>query len=100
MLPKCRTAEQIEKLLPHKIDFKILNWKIEEWASWSAYQSTAAQAVREKWGKRQLERQFNSCLFERIVLNPPKVAPVARQIHPATEEIFKDSYFVEFFQTA
>ena len=55
-------------------------------------------AVREKWSKRQLERQFNSCLFERIVLNPPKVAPVVRQIHPAADEIFKDSYFVEFLQ--
>jgi hypothetical protein len=31
---------------------------------------------------RELDRQFNTCLFERAVLNPPKVAAVLRQFHP------------------
>ena len=35
-------------------------------------------AIRERWGKRELERQFRQARFERTVLHPPKVAPVAR----------------------
>jgi len=53
-------------------------------------------AVREGWGKRQLERQLRSGLFERAVLSPPKVSPLVRQLHPGAEEVFKDAYLVEF----
>ena len=54
-------------------------------------------AIRERWGKRELERQFRQARFERTVLHPPKVAPVARQIHgEAITGVFKDAYFVEF----
>jgi predicted nuclease of restriction endonuclease-like (RecB) superfamily len=53
-------------------------------------------AIREKWGKRELERQINGALFERTILTPPKVAPAVRQIHPAAETIFKDTYLLDF----
>ena len=53
-------------------------------------------AAQEKWSKRQLERQFKAALFERTVLGPPKVSPVARQTHPEATSVFKDSYLVEF----
>ena len=53
-------------------------------------------ATREQWGKRELERQFKSALFERTVLSPPKVAPLARQTHPQATEVFKDTYILEF----
>lgn len=46
--------------------------------------------------KRELERQFKTALFERTVLNPPKVSPLVTQIHPDTLSVFKDSYLVEF----
>lgn len=36
-------------------------------------------AVQEKWSSRELERQFNNALFERIVLNPGKVSPLVTQ---------------------
>ena len=39
-------------------------------------------AVRERWDKRELERQLKTCLFERAVLSPPKVAAALRQSHP------------------
>jgi len=55
-------------------------------------------AVRERWSKRQLDRQFKACLFERAVLSPPKVAPLVRQLHSDAGEVFKDSYIVEFLQ--
>jgi predicted nuclease of restriction endonuclease-like (RecB) superfamily len=53
-------------------------------------------AVRERWGKRELERQLKTCLFERAVLSPPKVAAALRQSHPEAEDIFKDAYVLEF----
>jgi predicted nuclease of restriction endonuclease-like (RecB) superfamily len=55
-------------------------------------------AIRERWPSRQLDRQFNACLFERAVLSPPKVAAALRQSHPEAAEIFKDAYVVEFLQ--
>ena len=53
-------------------------------------------AISEKWGKRELERQISASLFERAVLNPPKVAPLVRQTHPEAINIFKDAYSLEF----
>ena len=53
---------------------------------------------RERWGKRELERQIDSALFERAVLSPPKVAPAMRQIHPDAISAFKDAYLVEFLE--
>ena len=53
-------------------------------------------AVREKWSKRELERQFKTALFERTVLTPTKVSALLAQTHPEAASIFKDSYLVEF----
>ncbi len=53
-------------------------------------------ANREKWGKRELERQLNGALFERVVLSPPKLAPAVREVHPEAASIFKDTYLLEF----
>jgi predicted nuclease of restriction endonuclease-like (RecB) superfamily len=52
--------------------------------------------LRERWGKRELQRQLNGALFERTVLSPPKLSPVVAELHPAAAGIFKDSYLVEF----
>ena len=53
-------------------------------------------AVRERWTKRELERQLRAATFERAVLTPAKVSPLVAQTHPAALDIFKDSYLVEF----
>jgi predicted nuclease of restriction endonuclease-like (RecB) superfamily len=53
-------------------------------------------AVRERWTKRELERQFNLALFEHTVLSPVKVSPAVTEIHPEAASIFKDAYSVEF----
>jgi predicted nuclease of restriction endonuclease-like (RecB) superfamily len=53
-------------------------------------------AAKEKWSKRELERQFKTALFERMVLNPIKVSPLVTQTHPDALNIFKDSYVVDF----
>lgn len=52
--------------------------------------------ARERWSKRELERQFKAALFERTVLHPLKASPLAMQTHPDVASIFKDSYVVEF----
>ena len=52
-------------------------------------------AIREKWGKRELERRIGAALFERAVLNPPKVSSLMAQIHPEAVNIFKDAYSLE-----
>jgi predicted nuclease of restriction endonuclease-like (RecB) superfamily len=53
-------------------------------------------AAQEKWSKRELERQFDAALFERVVLGPAKVSPLVTQTHPNAASVFKDSYLVEF----
>lgn len=53
-------------------------------------------AIKEKWSSRELERQFNAALFERVALTPPNVSPVLTQTHPEALNLFKDSYMLEF----
>jgi predicted nuclease of restriction endonuclease-like (RecB) superfamily len=55
-------------------------------------------ATRERWGKRELERQLRAAAFERAVLSPAKVSPVVAQMHPEALGVFKDSYMVEFLE--
>ena len=53
--------------------------------------------LRERWGKRELERQIDGGLFERVVLSPAKVsAPRDENCTPTPPAVFKDSYLVEF----
>ena len=53
-------------------------------------------ALRERWGKRELERQLAGALFERTVLSPPSVSPAVTQLYPDATSIFKDSYLLDF----
>lgn len=53
-------------------------------------------AIRERWSKRELERQFNGGLFERMVLNPARLSPVLRETQPHAFNVFKDTYVVDF----
>lgn len=55
-------------------------------------------ASSRQWGKRELERQLDGCLFERTVANPPEVSAVLRQLHPEAEKIFKDTYLLDFLE--
>lgn len=53
-------------------------------------------ALQEKWASRELERQLNGALFERTIVAPAKVSAVLRQLHPIAENIFKDTYLLDF----
>jgi predicted nuclease of restriction endonuclease-like (RecB) superfamily len=53
-------------------------------------------ATKERWSFRELQRQLNGALFERVVLSPTKVSPAVRQLHPNAVSVFKDAYLVDF----
>ena len=54
-------------------------------------------AIKERWGKRELERQFRTAAFENAVMKPPRLSPAVREIHgEAATGVFKDAYAVEF----
>lgn len=53
-------------------------------------------AIKERWSKRELERQLDAALFERTVLSRPKVSPAVRKSYPEAIGIFKDAYTLEF----
>jgi predicted nuclease of restriction endonuclease-like (RecB) superfamily len=55
-------------------------------------------AIRERWGKRELERQLNGALFERVVLSPTKLSPAVTELHPEAIDVFKDTYLFDFLQ--
>jgi predicted nuclease of restriction endonuclease-like (RecB) superfamily len=55
-------------------------------------------AIAESWSRRELERQMRTGLFERTVLSPPRVSPLARQTHPDLAGVFRDSYMLEFLE--
>ncbi len=52
--------------------------------------------MRRRWSSRELERQINGALFERMVLSPAKLSAPLRELHPDAATIFKDAYLVEF----
>ena len=48
-------------------------------------------AVRERWGKRELERQLEPGLLVRAILKTPKVSAALAQLHPDAETIFRNA---------
>jgi predicted nuclease of restriction endonuclease-like (RecB) superfamily len=53
-------------------------------------------AARNKYAKRDLERQIDSGLYERYMLSDAKVSPVVTQNHPDVSSTFRDTYVLEF----
>ena len=52
--------------------------------------------IKERLSKRELERQIDSALFERMILSKKNLSPLVREIHPIADRIFKDSYVLDF----
>jgi predicted nuclease of restriction endonuclease-like (RecB) superfamily len=55
-------------------------------------------ALDKKWSSRELERQLDGALFERTMTAPVKVSAALRQLHPAAETIFRDTYLLDFLE--
>ena len=53
-------------------------------------------SIKESYSKRDLERQIDSGYYERVVLSKKKVPLSVTQIHPVAQEIFKDTYVLDF----
>jgi predicted nuclease of restriction endonuclease-like (RecB) superfamily len=52
--------------------------------------------IKEKYSSRELERQINSGVFERVMIGNQKLSAVMREFEPDVSNTFKDSYVFEF----
>lgn len=53
-------------------------------------------SVTEHYSFRELERQIDSALFERMMVSSPKTSPIMKELVPVSEKFFKDQYVMEF----
>lgn len=52
--------------------------------------------AEQGWQVREVARQIDSGLFERAVINPPKLSTALRELQPQAGPHFKDAYLLEF----
>lgn len=53
-------------------------------------------AKEKSYGFRELDRQISASFFERSMLGEAKLSTVLRELHPTADQVFKDSYVLEF----
>lgn len=53
-------------------------------------------SANERLSNRELNRQIDSALYERSMLEQPKLSPVLREIAPEAKQVFRDQYVMEF----
>nr|WP_293834945.1 PDDEXK nuclease domain-containing protein [uncultured Arsenicibacter sp.] len=52
--------------------------------------------IRERYSKRELERQIDSSLFQRTMLASAQLPEMVRQLPQTTDGVFRDTYVFEF----
>lgn len=52
--------------------------------------------IKEKYSKRELDRQIDSGMFERVMLGNQQLSPAMKAIHPNIIDSIKDCYVFEF----
>lgn len=52
--------------------------------------------IQEKYSSRELERQINSSVFERVMIGNSKLSALPRELNPDVTKAFKDNYIFEF----
>jgi predicted nuclease of restriction endonuclease-like (RecB) superfamily len=80
------------KLLPWAHNLIILNHS----KSFEEREFYLRIALQEGWSCRELEHQFKSNLFERVVLLPRKIVPMMLYSHPGIAAPLSDAYILEF----
>lgn len=55
-------------------------------------------SIKEKYTVKELERQINSGIYERIMIGNANLSPALKEIHPDITNNFKDSYVLEFLR--
>jgi len=53
-------------------------------------------SIKERLSKRELERQIDSAVFERVIFSKEKLSPSVREMHPSANQAFKDNYILDF----
>lgn len=53
-------------------------------------------SIKENYSSRELDRQIDSGIFERVMIGNQKLSPMLREMHPNILNNFKDSYVFEF----
>jgi len=53
-------------------------------------------AIKERYSSRELERQIDSGVYERLLLSDENLSAVMREIHPKSVYTFKDNYVLDF----
>ena len=53
-------------------------------------------AIKEKYSSRELERQLDSCYYERFISSKGQLSPALLDVHPQAEKVFKDNYMFDF----
>ena len=53
-------------------------------------------AAQQRWQVREVARQIDSGLFERAVLNPPKLSAALRESQRQAHQHFRDAYLLDF----
>lgn len=53
-------------------------------------------AIQESYSKRELERQINSSVFERVMIGNSKLSALPREMNSDVTKVFKDNYIFEF----
>jgi len=53
-------------------------------------------SIAEKLKKKELERQLDSSIFERFINTDKKLSPKLREIHPQSDDLFRDNYLLDF----
>jgi predicted nuclease of restriction endonuclease-like (RecB) superfamily len=53
-------------------------------------------SIKEKYSKRELDRQISAGLFERVMMGNKQLSPVLKEKYPESINSFKDSYVFEF----
>jgi predicted nuclease of restriction endonuclease-like (RecB) superfamily len=52
--------------------------------------------TQQRWSVRELHRQLVGGLFERAVMDPPKLSTALREMQPHAAQHFKDAYQLDF----
>lgn len=53
-------------------------------------------SIKDNYSSRDMERQIDSGIFERVMIGNQKLSSMLREIHPNIINSFKDSYVFEF----
>ena len=53
-------------------------------------------SAKERYSKRDLDRQIDSCIYERTMIGNQNISSLLQQVHPMINDTFKDNYVLEF----